>query len=44
MAKIRIGVDTGGTFTDFVIIQNGKTVIKKIPSTPEDPSRAILAG
>lgn len=44
MAKIRIGVDTGGTFTDFVIIQNGKTIIKKIPSTPEDPSRAILAG
>ena len=44
MAKIRIGVDTGGTFTDFVILQHGRPVINKIPSTPEDPSHAILTG
>ncbi|MBN1222775.1 MAG: hydantoinase/oxoprolinase family protein [Candidatus Aminicenantes bacterium] len=42
--KVRIGVDTGGTFTDFVIIENGTIAIDKIPSTPEDPSLAILKG
>lgn len=42
--EIRIGVDTGGTFTDFVIFRNGKIEIKKILSTPDNPSRAILQG
>jgi N-methylhydantoinase A/oxoprolinase/acetone carboxylase beta subunit len=42
--NIRIGVDTGGTFTDFVIYSEGKIHIKKIPSTPEDPSDAIIKG
>lgn len=41
---VRIGVDTGGTFTDFVIIENGRLATKKILSTPENPSRAILEG
>ncbi len=41
---IRIGVDTGGTFTDFVINFNGKIEIKKIPSTPHNPAVAILEG
>ncbi|UCC41348.1 MAG: hydantoinase/oxoprolinase family protein [Candidatus Aminicenantes bacterium] len=41
---VRIGVDTGGTFTDFVIHYNGKIEIKKIPSTPHNPSIAILEG
>jgi N-methylhydantoinase A/oxoprolinase/acetone carboxylase beta subunit len=41
---IRIGVDTGGTFTDFVIFQSGKIITRKILSTPRDPSRAILKG
>ncbi len=40
----RIGVDTGGTFTDFIIYSEGKFFIKKIPSTPEDPSKAIVKG
>ncbi len=44
MEEILIGVDTGGTFTDFVIYKNGKLEIKKIPSTPHDPSIAILKG
>lgn len=44
MSQILIGVDTGGTFTDFVIYKNGKLEIKKIPSTPHDPSIAILKG
>jgi N-methylhydantoinase A/oxoprolinase/acetone carboxylase beta subunit len=41
---IRIGIDTGGTFTDFVIYSNGKIQIKKIPSTPKDPSESIFKG
>jgi N-methylhydantoinase A len=39
-----LGVDTGGTFTDFVFVENGEVRTLKIPSTPEDPSRAFLAG
>jgi len=42
--SVRIGVDTGGTFTDFVIIENGRLSTKKILSTPDNPSRAILEG
>ena len=41
---IRIGVDTGGTFTDFVFDQDGQIELLKIPSTPADPSVAILQG
>lgn len=44
MTDVRIGVDTGGTFTDFVIAINGVLEVRKIPSTPDDPSRAILDG
>jgi N-methylhydantoinase A/oxoprolinase/acetone carboxylase beta subunit len=40
----RLGVDTGGTFTDFVRIGPGGLVVHKLRSTPDDPSRAILAG
>ncbi|MBD3414391.1 MAG: hypothetical protein GF421_08180 [Candidatus Aminicenantes bacterium] len=42
--NIRIGIDTGGTFTDFILFANGTLHIKKIPSTPKDPSKAILQG
>jgi N-methylhydantoinase A/oxoprolinase/acetone carboxylase beta subunit len=41
---LRLGVDTGGTFTDFVRIGRGGLVVHKLRSTPDDPSRAILAG
>jgi N-methylhydantoinase A/oxoprolinase/acetone carboxylase beta subunit len=44
MKTLRIGVDTGGTFTDFVISENGRLTTKKIPSTPDNPSLAILEG
>lgn len=44
MKDIRIGVDTGGTFTDFVIFAGGRVLTLKLPSTPADPSRAILQG
>lgn len=42
----RIGVDVGGTFTDFVMINTdgGPTAFHKVPSTPDDPSRAISSG
>lgn len=44
MPPIRIGVDTGGTFTDFVIWKDGRLFNKKLLSTPGDPSEAILGG
>jgi N-methylhydantoinase A len=41
-----LGVDVGGTFTDFFLMDeaSGVTSSYKIASTPDDPSRAILAG
>ena len=44
MREVRIGVDTGGTFTDFVIAIGDILEVRKIPSTPDDPSRAICDG
>ncbi len=41
---IRVGVDTGGTFTDFVFEQDGRLNLFKLPSTPSDPSLAIQQG
>jgi N-methylhydantoinase A len=42
---IRIGVDIGGTFTDFDCLgETGWRAVFKMPSTPDDPSRAVLAG
>lgn len=39
-----LGVDTGGTFTDFVLLGNNELAIHKVLSTPEAPERAILRG
>ena len=45
MAKFRVGVDIGGTFTDVVFLGSDGTVLaKKIASTPDDYSRAVLDG
>ncbi len=46
MARYRATVDTGGTFSDFVYLneETGEISISKVPSTPDDPSRAILVG
>src|SRR6266478_2584860 len=41
---IRIGVDTGGTFTDFVSAQGSRLTAFKAPSTPHNPAEAILSG
>jgi N-methylhydantoinase A len=43
-SSVRVGVDTGGTFTDFVFASNRGIEIFKVPSTPSDPSLAIAAG
>jgi N-methylhydantoinase A len=41
----RIGTDVGGTFTDFVAIDDlGRTTLAKVPSTPADPSIGVLDG
>ena len=41
---LAIGIDTGGTFTDLVCRVSGEPDrILKVPSTPSDPSRAIMA-
>jgi N-methylhydantoinase A len=44
--SLRIGVDTGGTFTDLVLVDtdSGEIRLHKLPSTPDDPSAAILLG
>jgi N-methylhydantoinase A len=39
-----VGVDTGGTFTDFVFEVDGNLQIFKLASTPADPARAIVDG
>jgi N-methylhydantoinase A len=46
MARYRVTVDTGGTFSDFVYFneETREVTISKVPSTPDDPSRAILQG
>lgn len=38
----RVGVDTGGTFTDYVEIGPGSFRVSKVLSTPPDPSEAVL--
>jgi N-methylhydantoinase A len=44
--RYRIGIDTGGTFTDIVALNEatGAMYTTKTPSTPDDPSRALLDG
>lgn len=42
----RIGVDVGGTFTDVILVDGsvGRTVALKLPTTPQDPSIAVVEG
>ena len=39
-----LGVDTGGTFTDFVLLDDSRLRIHKVLSTPDAPEQAILQG
>ncbi len=45
-AHIRIGIDTGGTFTDVVAFDEttGELTVTKTPSTPADPAQGFMAG
>ncbi|HUS20202.1 MAG TPA: hydantoinase/oxoprolinase N-terminal domain-containing protein, partial [Terriglobales bacterium] len=38
---LRVAIDTGGTFTDCVWLEDGELRMVKVFSTPDDPSRAI---
>ncbi|MEM8936551.1 MAG: hydantoinase/oxoprolinase family protein [Pseudomonadota bacterium] len=42
----RLGVDVGGTFTDLLLFDSrtGDSWRAKVPSTPDDPSRAVIEG
>lgn len=46
MAGWRVGVDSGGTFTDICLVNEttGELRVWKVSSTPDDPSRAIANG
>jgi N-methylhydantoinase A len=46
MASLRIGVDIGGTFTDFVVFEPASQQIRtfKLLSTPRDPAIAVMQG
>ena len=39
-----IGIDTGGTFTDFVFHDGSDWSVRKILSTPENPAEAVIQG
>ena len=42
---LKIGIDVGGTFTDFIAAGHGRAAsIHKVLSTPEDPSIAVIEG
>ena len=46
MAVYRVGIDIGGTFTDFVLVEEetGAMRFAKELTTPRDPSAAVLTG
>ena len=43
--SVKIGIDVGGTFTDFIVARDGEApLIHKVLSTPADPSIAVVDG
>lgn len=44
LPAVHVGIDTGGTFTDFVVREGRRVRVHKVLSTPDDPARAVLAG
>ena len=43
-SEVRIGIDTGGTFTDIVMSIGSKIFTHKILSDPQEPARTVLQG
>ena len=43
-AGLRIGIDVGGTFTDFLVMDETGNRICKVLLTPDDPSIAVING
>lgn len=43
-SRTRVGIDTGGTFTDFIVSTDGQVSVHKVLSTPGDPAEAVLRG
>ena len=41
---MHVSTDIGGTFTDFVVLEDGELKSFKVPSTPQNPSMAVLQG
>ena len=41
---IKVGIDTGGTFTDFILVDGERIRTLKLLSQPDDPARAVLEG
>ncbi|GIX47023.1 MAG: N-methylhydantoinase A [Candidatus Tectimicrobiota bacterium] len=41
---VKIGIDTGGTFTDCILMRDGRLAVHKVLSTPDNPARAVLEG
>jgi N-methylhydantoinase A len=41
---LRVGIDVGGTFTDLAALESwsGATIVRKVPSTPLEPHRAVI--
>ena len=44
ISVVLVGIDTGGTFTDFIVYKDGKLNTHKVLSTPKAPEQAILQG
>ena len=44
--RLRVAVDTGGTFTDICVWREagGRVAVAKVPSTPDNPARAVVEG
>ncbi len=40
----RVGIDIGGTFTDFALLDGERIVLEKVLSTPDDRSQAVMDG
>ena len=44
MSGTIVGIDVGGTFTDFAVLKEGCLEVYKLSSTPADPSQGIIRG